>query len=315
MNSVSTPAPINTVQWLRIGPEAQGQRIDNFLLRHLKGVPKSKIYNILRKGEVRVNRGRIKPDYRLREGDQVRLPPLRQSHKEAPARPSEQLIQRLRDSIVLEDDQLLVLNKPSGIAVHKGSGIRCGVIEALRELYPQWPFLELAHRLDRDTSGCLVLAKNPEILRNIHRALQSPDSQKRYLVLLRGHWQEGDKIITLPLRKNTLRGGERMVVVDQSGKFAQSRFTPVTLKRTASLLEVTISTGRTHQIRVHAASLGYPVAGDQKYGDPVFNTTMRSYGLQRLFLHAHSLILPLPGRELAVDAPLPDDLRRVSDNF
>jgi 23S rRNA pseudouridine955/2504/2580 synthase len=310
------PDPSSTVQWLRIGPESQGQRIDNFLLRILKGVPKSKIYNILRKGEVRVNKGRIKPDYKLCEGDQVRIPPLRRSREDAPVTPSPELIARLRAAILHEDDELLVLNKPSGLAVHKGSGVRCGVIEALRAIYPYWPFLELAHRLDRDTSGCLVLAKQPAMLRDIHRALQSDDSQKRYLVLVRGQWQYGTHTVELSLRKNAIRGGERMVIVDQAGKRARSQFKPVNVHPVASLLEATISTGRTHQIRVHAASLGHPVAGDEKYGDPEFNKTLRTRcSLQRLYLHAHSLMLKLPGRELAVDAPLPDDLRAVLDNL
>ena len=315
MNSIPIADFSTTVQWLQIGPEAQGQRIDNFLLRHLKGVPKSKIYNILRKGEVRVNRGRIKPDYRLREGDQVRVPPLRQSRKDEPVRPSPQLLKVLRNSVVLEDEQVLVMNKPSGIAVHKGSGVRCGIIEGLRELYPKTPFLELAHRLDRDTSGCLLLAKNPQVLRDIHCALQASDSEKRYLALVKGYWQEGDTSVRLPLRKNTLRGGERMVAVNPSGKHAESRFIPITLKRRASLMDVVISTGRTHQIRVHAASLGYPIAGDDKYGDPEFNAAMRSIGLNRLFLHAHSLFLRLPRRELAVNAALPDDLGQILETI
>ena len=310
------PDPSSAVQWLKIGPESQGQRIDNYLLRILKGVPKSKIYNILRKGEVRVNRGRIKPDYRLQDGDQVRLPPLRQSRPDAPVTPSRELVERLRAAIIYEDDGILALNKPSGLAVHKGSGVRCGVIEALRAIYPHWPFLELAHRLDRDTSGCLVLAKQPTVLRELHQALQASDSAKHYLVLLRGHWQKGVQSVDLPLRKNSIRGGERMVIIDHAGKFAHSRFSPVTLHPTASLLDVAITTGRTHQIRVHAASLEHPVAGDEKYGDPEFNKLMRTrYGLQRLFLHAHSLMLKLPGRDLAVDAPLPDELRAVLDKL
>lgn len=307
---MNLPDPFPHVQWLYIDSNCQGQRIDNFLLRVLKGVPKSKIYNILRRGEVRVNKGRIKPNYRLCTGDEVRIPPIRQGSSAIAFQPSTKLLQTLRTAILLEDDDVLVLNKPSGLAVHKGSGVEGGVIEALRVLYPD-QFLELAHRLDRETSGCLLLAKNPIILRTIQQALQSSQSHKRYLTLVRGRWQLGTKTVSLALRKNTLRSGERLVRVDPKGKPAQSRFKAVSNGPGASLLEVSIATGRTHQIRVHAASLGHPIAGDNKYGEPGFNQYLRTLGLRRLFLHAQHLSLNLEGRDLSVDAPLAEDLEPV----
>lgn len=298
------------VRLLEVTDHHDGQRIDNFLVRTLKGVPRTLIYRILRKGEVRVNSGRIRPDYRLRAGDVVRIPPLRTSDA-APGRPSRALQARLDGAVLLEDREILVLNKPSGVAVHKGSGVEAGVIETLRALRPAGAFLELAHRLDRDTSGCLVLAKTPGALRAVQQALRGGDSDKRYLALVQGDWPGGEREVSLPLRKNVLRGGERMVRVGDDGKSAVSRFKPIERLPGASLMEVTIRTGRTHQIRVHAAHLGHPVAGDDKYGDAGFNRRLAALGLKRLFLHAHSLVLSLGGRELAVSAPLDADLKAV----
>lgn len=305
------PHSVRTVQ---VAAEQAGQRIDNFLLRQLKGLPKSRVYRILRRGEVRVNGSRVRPDYRLRSGDTLRIPPLRLEHSE-PLRPPDRVMARLRDAILYEDADIIALNKPSGLAVHRGSGLGYGLIEALRMLRPEQAFLELVHRLDRDTSGCLLLAKTPEGLRAAHEALRSGTADKRYLTLVRGHWNRGSELVRLPLSRNLLRGGERLVGVDQAGRPALTRFVPVTIGADASLLEAVIGTGRTHQIRVHAAALEHPVAGDDKYGDDAFNRAMKARGLKRLFLHAHSLGLPLCGRDIDISAPLDDDLQQVLEQL
>ena len=309
-----TEAPKHAVYWLQVGPEDAGQRIDNYLLRQLKGVPKSRIYRLLRKGEVRVNKGRIKPEYRVQSGDQVRIPPLRQAER-ASSSPAEGLVSRIETAILYEDERLLVLNKPAGVAVHGGSGIRHGVIEALRAARPTAPMLELVHRLDRDTSGCLVIAKKRSALRNLHQLLREGGMDKRYLALVQGDWPGATRTVTAPLNKNQLKGGERFVTVDAEGKAARTLFRPLTRFAGATLLDVELDTGRTHQIRVHGAHIGHPLAGDEKYGDPAFNKAMREMGLRRLFLHATALGFREPDREheVHVSAPLPDDLRLVLD--
>ncbi|MBL8250722.1 MAG: RluA family pseudouridine synthase [Candidatus Competibacter sp.] len=301
------------VRHLAIAPQQAGQRLDNFLLRELKGAPKSLIYRILRKGEVRLNGGRVQPDRRLQAGDVVRVPPVRLGARAAAlTRPPPEWAERLQAAVLFEDRDLMVLDKPAGLAVHKGSGIEFGVIELLRALRPDEPFLELAHRLDRETSGCLALARTPEALRQLQAALRAGSVEKRYLALVRGYWNHGPREVALPLRRNVLRGGERMVEVTADGKPALTRFRPVSLFKAASLLEARIATGRTHQIRVHAAQIGHPLAGDDKYGDPAFDRLLAERcGLRRLFLHAHSLMLPLNGREIAVSAPLSPDLKDV----
>jgi len=300
------------VKWLAISSEQAGQRIDNFLLRILKGVPRSRIYRLLRKGEVRVNKGRIKPEYRLKSGDQIRIPPLRVSESK-PASPSGQSVQKLADAILYEDERLLVLNKPSGMAVHGGSGLSYGVIEALRVLRPQAPCLELVHRLDRDTSGCLLIAKRRSELRMLHQLLRKGDVDKRYLLLAQGDWDQGPYRVNAALKKNLLRGGERMVRVDEDGKTALTHFRFLNSYGGASLMEAELKTGRTHQIRVHAAHAGHPLAGDDKYGDTDFNRQMRSLGLKRLFLHAHTVAFEDNDRHrnIHVTAPLSADLRKL----
>lgn len=303
----------NRVQEVQIGASHSGQRIDNYLMTRLKGVPRTRIYRILRKGEVRVNRGRVKPDYRLQDGDVVRIPPVRVA-PEKTATPSGGLVAAVSDSIIHEDKRLLVLNKPSGIAVHGGSGVSFGVIEALRAARPDAPFLELAHRLDRETSGCLVIAKRRSALRAFHTLLRDGGIEKRYLALVKGRWKGGARRVEAPLRKNTLKSGERIVRVEPDGKPALSIFEPVTVYGDSSLVQVNLITGRTHQVRVHAAHIGHPLAGDDKYGDRVFNRAMAGVGLKRLFLHASSLSFTLPleeGAPVEVSAPLPEELRRV----
>ena len=305
------------VRHLEITADDAGQRLDNFLRRELKGAPKSLIYRIVRTGEVRLNGGRVPPERRLQPGDVVRIPPVRLGERdERPLRVSPGLAERLRAVVLYEDRELLVLDKPAGLAVHKGSGLDYGVIELLRALRPNEPFLELAHRLDRETSGCLALAKTPAALRALQDALRAGRVEKRYLALARGYWNYGPREVNQPLRRNVLRGGERMVEALDDGKPARTHFRPVSLHKPASLLEANIATGRTHQIRVHAAHVGHPLAGDDKYGDADFNRLMaEQFGLRRLFLHAHSLNLPLGGRDIAVSAPLDTELKAVMDRL
>lgn len=302
----------NGVQMVEISADLEGQRIDNFLLTRLKGAPRSLIYRILRRGEVRVNKGRIRPDYRLKAGDLLRIPPVRLSQPTL-IKPDDHVLERLKSAIVYEDERVLILDKPSGLAVHGGSGIKYGVIEGLRALRPGQPYLELVHRLDRDTSGCLMIAKKRSTLRRLHELLRTNQIDKRYLALVKGRWQGGTRIITAPLRKNIISSGERMVRVDENGKAAKSIVKPLAVGQTASLVEVKLETGRTHQARVHVASIGHPIAGDEKYGDDEFNKQVRGAGLKRLFLHASSLRFSLAeeDRTVQVSAPLDEALRRV----
>ena len=310
MNNL-TKQPVQNPFILEIAPDRAGQRIDNFLLSQLKGVPKSHIYRILRKGEVRVNKGRIKADYRLKAGDLVRIPPIRLSEKEN-HQPGDKLLDLINNSIIYEDKKLLVIDKPSGVAVHGGSGISFGIIEAIRALRPDFPFFELVHRLDRETSGCLLIAKKRSTLRQLHELFRTDQMQKHYFALVKGAWKEGKRKVDLPLQKNVLKSGERMVEVLKEGKEAISYFEPIERYKSASLMRVILKTGRTHQIRVHAAHIGHPVAGDQKYGDAEFNQTMRALGLNRLFLHAAHIGFTLPDDgEITVSAPLSDELQQV----
>lgn len=302
----------NRVEFVTVSQEHDGQRIDNFLMRHLKGVPKTLIYRILRKGEVRVNKGRIKPDYRVQAGDEIRVPPVRRSENEKQA-PSGRSIATLNDRILYEDERIIIINKPSGMAVHGGSGVSHGVIEAMRHSRQDLHYLELVHRLDRETSGCLILAKKRSALRQLHELLREGEVEKRYLALVKGSWSRGRERVVMNLRKNTLRSGERMVNVSDDGKTAISTFHPLAVGKLASLMEIHIETGRTHQIRVHAATLGHPLAGDDKYGDREFNRQMHKLGLSRLFLHARSLAFMLsdPHKSIAVNAPLDKELTQV----
>lgn len=305
------------VQFLEINANQAGQRIDNFLLSLEKGVPKSRIYRALRKGEVRVNKGRIKQTYKLQSGDVVRVPPLRVTEKTTPDTISDSLKQALLANILFEDDSMLVINKPSGLAVHAGSQIQLGLIEALRVIKPEQDFLELVHRLDRDTSGCLMVAKSRESLLKLQQQMQSDEIDKRYLTLLKGNLASKEELVEQSLQKNTLSSGERMVAIDTAGKKAKTLFLQQQQLRLAQLTEVKLYTGRTHQIRVHSAWLGHPVAGDDKYGDREFNKILKNYGLKRLFLHAWRLGIrhPLSGEPLQLEAPLPDNLKTVIENL
>lgn len=303
------------VQRVEIDAERAEQRIDNFLLSILKGVPKSMIYRLLRTGQVRVNKGRVKPPYRLRAGDVIRIPPVRLMEKPAAVEPARGVLGRIERNILFEDDALIVLNKPSGIAVHGGSGISYGVIEAMRKLKPECRNLELVHRLDRETSGCLLIAKKRSALRGLHDALRQGRVKKFYMALCMGKWRGGARVIDAPLRKNTLSSGERLVRVSADGKEAATRFTPQQRFKAATLMEVELFSGRTHQIRVHASHSGHPLAGDDKYGDKAFNRLMHDYGLKRLFLHAHRLEFPWGDGQLKVTAPLDESLEAVLRNL
>ena len=310
---MSIEPQFNQVSYVDIGPEQSGQRLDNFLIKTLKGVPKSRIYRLLRKGEVRVNKGRVKADSRLKEGDIVRLPPSRVAERGEMPAVGRQLKQYLANNVLFEDDGLLIINKPSGLAVHGGSGVSLGAIEALRAEHPELRFLELVHRLDRDTSGCLMLAKKRSVLLELQQAMQRNNIEKRYIALAKGRWPKGKNTINAPLRKNTLQSGERMVRVDVSGKASVTHFKILQQFPSATLLDIKLETGRTHQIRVHCQFAQQPLAGDSKYGDEHYNESLKESGLKRLFLHASSLRFkhPLSGDWVDVEAPLPADLAKV----
>ena len=309
------------VRLVRIPDERDGQRLDNFLLGELKGAPRSIIYKIVRSGQVRVNGGRAKPETRLCGGDEVRIPPVRLEPSPEGSAPPKSLLDRLAASIVFEDAAILVLNKPSGIAAHGGSGVSFGVIEGLRALRPG-ASIELVHRLDRDTSGVLVLAKKRSALLELQALMRGGEDDegpgKRYLTLLVGRVPDGTLTVDAPLQRSVLQGGERMVRVHPEGKASVSHFRVLERRGGHSFCEVRIETGRTHQIRVHAAHLGHPVAGDPKYGDKAANKRLAdTVGLKRLFLHAASMEFALDGGRTPyhVTAPLTDDLRDVLDRL
>jgi len=304
------PAKRAAVEQVRIAPEGAGQRIDNFLLTRAKGVPRSHIYRVLRRGEVRVNKGRVKAGYRLRAGDLVRIPPLRTADPPRSADPPRALLARLEAAVLYEDERLMAVNKPAGLAVHGGSGVNQGLIESMRLLRPRTE-LELVHRLDRDTSGCILLAKRRSALRELHRQMRAHRVGKRYIALLAGRLAQRELPVDAPLRKSTLQSGERMVRVDPvAGKPARTLFRILRQLGDLTLVEVEPITGRTHQIRVHSAHLGAPVAGDEKYGDRSANHRLRKLGLNRLFLHASTLtFVPVEGGpSVRLEAPLPPDL-------
>jgi 23S rRNA pseudouridine955/2504/2580 synthase len=309
-------APKSAVRHVQIDAENQGQRLDKVLGQLLLGVPRSRIFRLIRRGEVRVNGRRAGPQQRLAAGDSVRLPPVREIAADAPRRVPAALIQAVERAIIHEDERLLVLDKPAGLAVHGGSGLSFGVIEALRASRPT-ETLELAHRLDRDTSGCLIVTRRGSALRTLHALLREGDVQKSYLTLLAGRWKLGHKSIDAPLRTDLRVGGERTVKVDAQGKDALTEFKLIEhYGARATLVEAILHTGRTHQIRVHAAYCGHPVLGDAKYGLEAINSELAGLGLKRMFLHAHSLSFSWPdGAEQSFSAPLPNELRAVLDQL
>ncbi len=304
------------VQYLTIDADHAGRRVDNFLFSFLKNVPKGRIYKMLRKGEVRVNKKRVSANYRLAQNDNLRIPPVFLEVRSKPRIPY-RVIERLETSVLYEDDTLLIINKPSGIPVHAGSGCEYGVIEAIRTM-PKYTeiSIELVHRLDRETSGCLILAKKPTILRYLNRLSRDNQIEKHYRTLVKGSWKGGPVMVDAPLLKNVLRGGERIVKVCEEGKDAYTQFTPVQQFSNSTLLDVDLYTGRTHQIRVHAAHLGQPIAGDSKYGASDFNKEMKNLGLSRLFLHASQVSFALTEKKYVhVEAPLPEELQRILDKL
>ncbi len=306
------------VQRLRVTAGQAGQRLDNFLFARFRQLPKARIYRMLRKGEVRVNGGRARQSYRIQAGDELRLPPVRlPAVADAELRIGSRDLQAVASAMLYEDDDLLVINKPAGLAVHSGSGVDYGVIDVLRKLRPEAQFLELVHRLDRSTSGCLLLARNRQTLVALHELWRSGGVSKRYLALVAGQWQEGRRQVDLPLERSGQQGQIRQTRVSDEGKQALSHFEPLTVFDDATLMAVTIDTGRTHQIRVHAAELGYPLLGDDRYGDFRLNREWKKRGLKRLFLHAHKLEFRLsPGAPLhRFEAPLGDDLNRVLESL
>ena len=314
MPPVTSGNPFTGVQTLEVGPERDGQRIDNALAALLKGVPRSLIYRLLRTGQVRVNGKRAKPDVRLSAGDQLRIPPVRVGMREDSGAPPPDLVKQLADSVIFEDRDFLAIDKPAGIASHGGSGVSFGAIELLRAARPR-EHLELAHRLDRDTSGVLVFARTRQGLSGLQALIRDGQVQKQYLCLLTGKLERAKFDVNAPLRKSVLSAGERMVRVDEEGKPALTFFREIERYREGSLVEATLDTGRTHQIRVHAAHVGHPVAGDPKYGDREANKRFRDVGLKRLFLHAARFEFELGERAWSFSAPLPQDLRAVLDRL
>ncbi len=296
-----------SVTWIEIDEGSCDQRIDNFLCKHLKGVPKSHIYRILRSGEVRVNKKRVDQTYRLQLGDQVRIPPVRVAEPQ-----QRDYVPALEFPILYEDDALLAVDKPSGVAVHGGSGVSFGVIEQLRSARPQAKFLELVHRLDRETSGALLLAKKRSVLTGLHEQMREGKTDKRYLTLVLGQWKNAKQHVRLPLHKFTRPDGERRVMVREDGQESHTVFALQQAYSGYSLLEAQLKTGRTHQIRVHLSHLGFPIAGDDKYGDFARNKELMKQGLKRMFLHAHSIAFshPLTGEGMRFVAPLPKELER-----
>jgi 23S rRNA pseudouridine955/2504/2580 synthase len=300
------------VSTIEVDADYASQRIDNYLMALLKGVPRSRIYRIIRKGEVRVNRKRVQAQYKLQSGDLIRVPPIRVAEDNAAVVVSAGLGESLKSAVLYEDDALLVINKPSGLAVHGGSGLALGLIEALRVVRSD-PGLELMHRLDRETSGCLLITKKRSALRQLHDDLRQGRIDKIYTALAAGKWPARFEEIRAPLLKNHLKSGERMVVVSKQGKLSHTRFRVLQRYSQATLLEAIPVTGRTHQIRVHARFAGCPLAGDAKYGEDDANKAFKALGLTRLFLHASRLgfVSPAAGRAVVVEAPLPQALENT----
>ncbi len=291
----------SNVQVITIDESHEGQRIDNFLFTRLKGVPKSRIYKALRKGEVRVNKKRVKPEYKLSLGDQIRLPPLRiAAPKIVEGFASQKMAQKIERRIILEDHDFIIINKPAGMAVHGGSGVSLGVIEAIRQSRPKQKFLELVHRLDRETSGCLLIAKKSSALKEVHRLLLERSVEKRYLLLVAGHCDFEEQVVEVPLKKNVLKSGERIVIPDSEGKPAKTIFRNLKYIDDMTLLEAKPITGRTHQIRVHARYLGFPILGDSKYGNDVANKKFREKGYHQLCLHSSMLAFYLEAKKQPV---------------
>ncbi len=304
------------VIYVEINEDNCDQRLDNFLISRLKGVPKSRIYRLVRKGEVRVNKGRVDIKYRLAAGDVVRIPPVRVAERSEESFVPKGLQAALQQGILFEDDGFMVINKPAGFAVHGGSGVSSGIIEGLRLIRPEARFLELVHRLDKDTSGCLLIAKKRSALRKLQEFFRNSEIKKTYQALLAGQWDRKKLIVTAPLLKNISKGGERIVVISKAGKAAETLFTRIKLFRNATLVEASPKTGRTHQIRVHAARLGHAIVGDDRYGIDEINKLFKNKGYKRMFLHAETLKFkhPVTDEIMTISAPLPLQLINLLNN-
>jgi 23S rRNA pseudouridine955/2504/2580 synthase len=314
MGTATSATDFSSVQTLVIGPERDGQRVDNCLVALLKGVPRSLIYRLVRTGQVRVNGRRVKADTRLAEGDKLRVPPVRTAERDTSVAAPDTMVEAIQRAVIFEDRDFLVIDKPAGIASHGGSGIAFGAIELMRAARPT-EHLELAHRLDRDTSGVLVFARSRRGLLGVQGLIRAGETTKQYLCLMTGKLRRAKFDVNVPLRKSVLQGGERMVRVDPAGKPALTFFRQIERYAGASLVEATLATGRTHQIRVHAAHAGYPLAGDPKYGEREANKRFHGLGLHRLFLHAARFEFDLGERSYGFSAPLPDDLKVVLDRL
>ena len=320
VNQNRVPDKFAQVSWMEVGADQHGQRIDNFLFRHLKGVPKSRVYRIIRKGEIRVNKGRVKPEYKLVSGDTIRIPPIRtaQDTKISSTLKLPAWVVAAIEQPIYEDEALVVINKPSGLAVHGGSGIAFGLIESMRQLKPEWPFLELAHRIDRETSGCVVLAKSRPALNALHDQFRREQGnvEKSYLAILSTGLTQV-KTVTHALRQTRDDKGMKRVLVDTAGKSAKSTFMPLEVFKNATYAKIQLYTGRMHQARVHAASIGLPILGDKIYGDWQANREFKNAGVARCLLHAerYQLNHPLSGKLIQFKAPLPKDFLRVLENL
>ena len=303
------------VQFIRVLEPQQGQRIDNFLIRHLKGVPRSRIYRLVRRGEVRINKKRCKPAQKLEAGDEVRIPPFSGVTAAPPKKLGLGMRQLLEKSVLFENDEVLVINKPAGLAVHGGSNIRLGLIEALRQMNPQWPELELAHRLDRDTSGCIIISKNTIFLRYIHRKFKEKSIKKQYLALVHGKWPKGLLEVQAPLLKHGVSSDERMVYIDESGKPSLTRFRVIRRYQDSTLIEASPVSGRKHQIRAHCKHVGHPVVGDRKYILKALKSPLRN--VKTLCLHANKITFMMPGRNKSteVEAPIDPTMASVLDKL
>lgn len=301
------------VQFFTVSQDEDGQRLDNYLMSRLKGVPKSALYRVIRKGEVRVNKGRVKPERRLVDGDLVRVPPMRLAEQKVQPEPGLSLVKLLESAVLYDQDGLLVINKPSGLAVHGGSGVNLGLIEALRQMPGNQGFLELIHRLDRDTSGCVMIARKRSVLKRMQDALREREGiTKTYIALAQGAWPKNRAEVDVPLQRYLLPNGERMVRVHTEGKPSKTWFRVMNQYREATLLEAKPVSGRTHQIRVHALHVGCPLVGDEKYGDTDLNERLKRQGGKRLFLHAFSLKVSLPNEApLYFEAPIPTELESL----
>lgn len=305
------------VQLIEILSDDEGRRLDHFLFSKFQNIPKSHFYRLLREGSIRVNKKRVKQNYHIKAGDILRIPPLNILAEKSVPRLLSSLAKTLSNSILYEDDNLLIINKPSGLAVHGGSGLSIDLIESMRQLRKDIHFMELVHRLDRDTSGCLIIAKKNRVLRELHELLRLGKVTKVYYALTMGHWAKKINVMEVSLKKNILKSGERIVRVDSSGKSAITEFHVEKEFERASFVEVRLKTGRTHQIRVHAKHAGHPIACDEKYGDKDFNNAMHKIGLNRLFLHACrvSFVLPSTGQRISVKAPLNKELQNILEKI